>query len=170
MKLLRKLRIYLMSGLLLGTILIPVTVSAQLFEQGKNQACEALNLTNGSVVAGQGREACGTTNNNRITSVIDTVLRILSLVVGVIAVVMVIIAGLKYITSQGDSAGVSSAKNTLLYAIIGIIIVALAQFIVQFVLHRTDVSQEDGTPTSQPGDENKPPIQAPADNGGDGAP
>lgn len=159
MKLLQKLRIYLTSGLLLGILLVPATASAQLFEGGKNQACEALNLTNGETVAGQGREACGTTNNARINSVISTVLNILSLVVGVVAVVMVIIAGLKYITSQGDSASVSSAKNTLLYAVIGIIIVAMAQFIVQFVLARTDVDPNNNGGSSQQTDDNKSPEE-----------
>jgi hypothetical protein len=49
---------------------------------------------------------------------------------------MIIIGGFKYITSGGDSNNVSSAKNTILYAIIGLIIVALAQTIVRFILGR----------------------------------
>jgi hypothetical protein len=59
-----------------------------------------------------------------------------SLVVGVVAVIMIIIAGFKYITSGGDSGNVTSAKNTILYAIIGLVVVALSQFIVKFVLGR----------------------------------
>jgi hypothetical protein len=47
---------------------------------------------------------------------------------------MIIIGGLKYITSSGDSNNITSAKNTILYAIIGLVVVALAQFIVKFVL------------------------------------
>jgi hypothetical protein len=54
-----------------------------------------------------------------------------------VAVVMIIIGGLKYITSGGDSGNVTGAKNTILYAIIGLVIVALAQFIVRFVLSKT---------------------------------
>jgi hypothetical protein len=50
---------------------------------------------------------------------------------------MIIWGGLKYITSGGDSGNVTGAKNTILYAIIGLIIVALAQFIVRFVLSKT---------------------------------
>jgi hypothetical protein len=57
-------------------------------------------------------------------------------IVGVAAVIMIIIGGFRYITSSGDSASVNSAKNTILYAIIGLVIVALAQVIVRFVLNQ----------------------------------
>jgi hypothetical protein len=50
---------------------------------------------------------------------------------------MIIIGGLKYITSGGESSNVSGAKNTIIYAIVGLIVVALAQFIVHFVLANT---------------------------------
>jgi hypothetical protein len=50
---------------------------------------------------------------------------------------MIIYGGFRYITSGGDSNGVTAAKNTILYAIIGLIIVALAQIIVNFVLNKT---------------------------------
>ncbi len=49
---------------------------------------------------------------------------------------MIIVGGLKYITSGGDSGNITSAKNTILYAIVGLIVVALAQIIVRFVLQR----------------------------------
>jgi hypothetical protein len=47
---------------------------------------------------------------------------------------MIIIGGFRYITSGGKQESVTSAKNTILYAIIGLVIVALAQIIVRFVL------------------------------------
>ena len=66
------------------------------------------------------------------------VVNIFSVIVGIIAVIMIIFGGFKYITSGGDSGNVSGAKNTLIYAIVGLIIVALAQFIVKFVLNTAD--------------------------------
>jgi hypothetical protein len=48
---------------------------------------------------------------------------------------MIIWGGFKYITSGGDTGNVSGAKNTLIFAIVGLIIVALAQFVVHFVLN-----------------------------------
>jgi hypothetical protein len=49
---------------------------------------------------------------------------------------MIIYGGFRYITSGGDSGRVGNAKNTLIYAIIGLVIVALAQLIVHFVLNQ----------------------------------
>lgn len=72
----------------------------------------------------------------KIQSIVTTVVNIFSIVVGIVAVIMVIWGGFKYITSGGDQSNVTSAKQTIMYAIIGLVIVALAQFLVQFVLGR----------------------------------
>lgn len=74
------------------------------------------------------------TGTEKVNSIIKTVINLFSLIVGVVAVVMIIVGGLKYITSGGDSGNISSAKNTIIFAIIGLVVVALAQFIVRFVL------------------------------------
>ncbi len=72
--------------------------------------------------------------NGSISAIASQVVNIFSIIVGVIAVIMIIYGGFKYITSGGDSGNVSGAKNTLIYAVVGLIIVALAQFIVHVVL------------------------------------
>jgi cytochrome bd-type quinol oxidase subunit 2 len=74
-----------------------------------------------------------TTKNNKL---IRQVINIFSVIVGVTAVIMIIVGGFRYITSGGSDASVTSAKNTILYAIIGLIIVALSQLIVRFVLNK----------------------------------
>lgn len=88
-------------------------------------ACNAISNNNG----------CKSTGPS-ITGIVATLVNILSFVVGIAAVIMVIIGGFKYITSNGDSNAISSAKNTIIYAIIGLVIVAMAQFIVQFVFNK----------------------------------
>jgi len=55
-------------------------------------------------------------------------------VIGAVAVIMIIFGGFKYVISGGDSSAVTSAKNTILYAIIGLIIALLAYAIIDFVL------------------------------------
>src|SRR5690606_385058 len=55
---------------------------------------------------------------------------------GAIAVIMVIIGGFKYVVSGGDSNGIQSAKNTILYSLIGLVVAIFAQVIVSFVLAR----------------------------------
>jgi len=62
------------------------------------------------------------------------------LIVAVIAVIMIIIGGVRYITSGGDSGNVTNAKNTILYAIIGLVVVALAQILVKFVLNKVSTA------------------------------
>ncbi|MBR6134253.1 hypothetical protein IKQ38_02110 [Candidatus Saccharibacteria bacterium] len=54
--------------------------------------------------------------------------------VGIISVVMLIIGGIRYVISGGDSKKVTDAKNTIMYAIIGLIIAILAYAIVNFVI------------------------------------
>jgi len=58
------------------------------------------------------------------------------LLAGIIAVIVIIISGFKYVASGGDSGAVASAKNTLLYAIVGLVVVILAFTITQFVVGR----------------------------------
>lgn len=70
----------------------------------------------------------------QINNLIRTIINILSAVVGVVAVIMIIVGGLRYITSGGSDTSVTGAKNTILYAVIGLVVVALAQIIVRFVL------------------------------------
>ena len=93
----------------------------------KAAACEGIGLSG---------TTCGSNADNRIAKLVNTVVDILSWIVGIAAVIMVIISGFKYITSGGDTSSVASAKGTLIYAIVGLVIVALAQLIVTFVLRR----------------------------------
>ena len=71
-----------------------------------------------------------------INTIVETIINVFSIIVGVVSVIMIIYGGFRYITSGGDSGNVSGAKNTIIYAVIGLVVVALAQFIVQFVLDR----------------------------------
>lgn len=75
-----------------------------------------------------------TTSTSSFNNALSTIINIISVIVGVVAVIMIIYGGFRYITSGGTSEKVTTAKNTILYGIIGLIIVALAQVIVKFVL------------------------------------
>lgn len=69
-----------------------------------------------------------------VTDFVATIVDIISLIIGVAAIIVIIISGFKYITSGGDSSKVSSAKSTLIYALVGVAIAAVAQLLVHFVL------------------------------------
>lgn len=66
--------------------------------------------------------------------VFRTVTNVLLFIIGAIAVIMLIIGGIRYVLSGGDQAQVTSAKNTILYAIIGIVVAILAFAAVDFVI------------------------------------
>ncbi len=74
-----------------------------------------------------------TSGNSSIGKIASTIVNVFTYIVGIISVLMLIIAGFRYVTSGGESSKVSSAKNTLIYAIVGIVIVIAAQVIVSFV-------------------------------------
>lgn len=68
------------------------------------------------------------------TGVFTTISNVLLFIVGAIAVIMLIIGGLRYVVSGGDASQVQAAKNTILYALIGVIIAILAYAAVNFVV------------------------------------
>lgn len=69
-----------------------------------------------------------------LSGAIKTVTNVLLFILGAIAVIMIIIGGIKYTISNGDSGQITSAKNTILYSVIGLIVALLAFAIVDFVL------------------------------------
>jgi len=80
---------------------------------------------------------CSKTDNGiDINHVITATINLFSVIVGVVAVIMIMVSGFRYVTSGGDSSKTAAAKNTLIYALVGLVIVAFAQVIVRFVLER----------------------------------
>ena len=67
-------------------------------------------------------------------SIFNRVVNILSFVVGAVSVIMLVVGGLRYVLSAGDANAVTSAKNTILYAIVGLVIVFAARSIILFVV------------------------------------
>lgn len=66
--------------------------------------------------------------------IFQTVVNILLFLIGAIAVIMLVIGGIRYVVSGGDQAAVTGAKNTILYAIVGIVVAFLAYAAVDFVI------------------------------------
>ena len=118
-------------GLFAVPAMVPATAYAADEDVIQSGLCGGVELKfeSGDCVEGQ--------STGRLNNLIKTIINVISIVVGVVAVIMIVFGGLRYITSGGDSSNVSSAKNTIIYAIIGLVIVALAQFIVRFVLEKS---------------------------------
>ena len=73
---------------------------------------------------------------NELIVIMKLIINIISFIVGIASVVVLIIAGLKFAINGGDAQQVASARNTLIYALVGIVVTVLAQVIVVFVLNR----------------------------------
>jgi hypothetical protein len=115
----------------LSVVALPVAVPSAVLAANTNvniggSLCSGTNfdLANGS------QNACDSTKGtNNLNELLKQIINYFSIIVGVIAV-----GGLRYITSGGESSKVGSAKTTIIYALVGLVVVALAQLIVHFVL------------------------------------
>ena len=130
-KIKRFIAVSLMGLWLISPVAVPVLISST--------ALAADNIgtslcTGVGYAAGDGK-GCGNEGTGSLKIAATKIINVFSIVVGVTAVIMIIYGGFRYITSGGDSNNIGGAKNTIIYAIIGLVIVALAQFIVRFVIN-----------------------------------
>ncbi len=120
----------LLFGVLATPLLAPVAASALCDGTATIAGCTGAGVSATDPSGGSTKD----TAEERVTKIAQDVIRIFSYVVGIISVIMVIVGGFQYVTSGGDSGKVTTAKNTIMYALIGIVIVALSQIMVNFVL------------------------------------
>lgn len=111
---------------LIGTTLAPATYGLN----AKEEVCSGLDETAGTT-------GCGADTGRSVPELVGSIISILMYVVGAISVIMIIIGGVRYVLSNGDSNGVQGAKNTILYALVGLVIAIFAQVIVAFVINRS---------------------------------
>lgn len=69
-----------------------------------------------------------------LNAIIKNIVNLLLFVIGAVAVIMIVVGGIRYVTSNGESSAVTSAKNTILYAVIGLVVAVMAYAIVNFVI------------------------------------
>lgn len=105
-----------------GVALVPQTAYAEPINPA-DSIKDGVNKAGGSSAGG-----------NALNRGLRTVVNVLLFIIGAIAVVMVVIGGLRYTLSAGDASAVSAAKNTILYAIVGLVVAILAYAIVNFVV------------------------------------
>jgi hypothetical protein len=136
----KKFKSYSLSIVALLTLLAPAALPAAM--AGASSTCTGVASgiqTGANDTSTGGSVNCGSTGVDTTTvgSIAKTIVTFFSIIVGAASIIMIIYGGFRYITSGGDSGRVGNAKNTLIYAIVGLVIVALAQLIVHFVLAQT---------------------------------
>ncbi len=126
---LKRLKIGILALALSISAMLPVIaaipVNAQVSNEAKQAACEGIGATGGN---------CDNSSGASVSLLVGNVINILSWIVGIVAVFMLIIGGMKFILSSGDANGIQSARNTIIYALVGVVVAALAQVMVRFVL------------------------------------
>lgn len=81
-----------------------------------------------------GVNAIGGNESQSFETSIKTIVNILLFILGAIAVVMIVIGGVRYTTANGEASNIKAAKDTILYAVIGLIVASMAYAIVNFVV------------------------------------
>jgi uncharacterized membrane protein len=136
MELYKKSLLIISGVLMLIAFLLPATVFARQPIEIQNATCAG---SNGLITANPGNGACEKINDDATgtaNKIASDIVNLLSAIVGVLAVIMIIYAGFRYVTSGGSDEAVKGAKNTIIYAIVGLVVVALSQVIVHFALSR----------------------------------
>lgn len=136
-----KLRIMLTATLVLGISMVTVLVMATprasaattpLFPH--NELCQGVNSSDAPAICAESPDG-----TNPITGPRGVILRVANLIAfigGVFAVFVIVVSGIRYMLSSGDSARINTAKNAILYSAIGLVIIALANTIVRFIVSK----------------------------------
>ena len=117
---------------LFGLLAIPGYAGAQEFDPLK-KACDKGSAQTTALCEESGNEDDPIIGRD---GVLTTATNILSAVTGIIAVIIIIVSGIRMITSRGDPSAINSARDTIIYAAIGIVIVVMARTIVVLVADR----------------------------------
>jgi len=86
------------------------------------------------------QDTSSTPSTDPVITLIKAAIEVISWLTGAAAVILIIISGIKFATSGGDSNSVASARGTLIYALVGLLITVVAQLLIIFVLNYIQVS------------------------------
>ena len=135
----KKIIAVLISVLALGGLLAPVASATEWNETlipSNTSACDAALRENPALANDPNFNAiCGDAKSeNDARAVVKSVLSTVFIWLGIIAVIVIIIGGVLYMTAQGDTTKIATAKKAILYAVIGLIVALLSFAIVNFIL------------------------------------
>jgi len=95
---------------------------------------QAINVFQGCGGSASESSVCRASNDDNFSELIRNVINLLIFVLGIAAVIMIIVGGLRYTTSNGDASNTKAAKDTILYSIVGLVVAIMAFAIVNFVI------------------------------------
>jgi heme/copper-type cytochrome/quinol oxidase subunit 2 len=125
--------------MMLGLALMPILPANALGDNcddvsGTNlAACSACLAEDGAEWNAAGGPCTRPNGQGDATSIVQTIINVMLFIVGILSVIMIIFSGIRYITSAGDKSKTESAKNTLVYAVVGLVVAIVAFALVQWV-------------------------------------
>ena len=126
MKLRQKLSSFVATGLVLSAF-VAAAVSSPSY------AIDVFGSCGGD---GSGTAVCNASGSDSFPKFMGNIVSVLLYALGAVAVIMIVVGGFKYVTSNGDSNNIQSAKNTILYSVVGLVVAIAAQMIVTFVVSK----------------------------------
>lgn len=79
---------------------------------------------------------CKAQGTDNASSMVRVIISTLLIVLGMVSVIVIVIGGIRYATSNGDSSAIKGAKDTILYAVVGLVVAIMSYAIVNFVVNR----------------------------------
>lgn len=124
---------WLVLSLLTVFCLVAIPTTLTVAQDPLSEACDRLDGRGGDSTTCIARDNTDV-NGNPINSTLNNVIQLIIIAVGFAAVLTIIIAGFRYITSSGNPETTNAAKNAIMFAVIGLVVALVAQIIVSFVL------------------------------------
>lgn len=129
--------IILTFAFLVGMVATPLfSTAAYAAPNPLNEACRNLSDTQKAQSAACSEDGSKNPISGGTDSILYKITLIISVLAGAIAVIIMIIAGISMITAAGDSQKFGNARSTIVYAVVGLIVIVLAQAIITFVVTR----------------------------------
>lgn len=117
------------------TVSLPPIAGHAVNPSAFNEACKS-GAASDSTFCTDSRRA---TSSNPLTGsdgVIMDVVNIVALIAGAAAVIIIVLAGLRFVSSGGSSEDIAGARRTIIYALVGLVILVLARTLVAFIIGR----------------------------------
>lgn len=129
------LKLLIISAVVLNILLVTPVIS---YASPFNQACTSGSVTDGRNVGSSTLCSDNPTSNPLVgpDGLLIKVVNVVSIIAGVTAVIMIIISGMQFVLANGEAKRVESARNTIIFSVIGLIVIVLARFIIEFVVSR----------------------------------
>lgn len=116
-------RLFVSALMIAGVVALPLLAADTALASTTTTACEGVSAAGGS--------GCG---DVEFKTFLGKIVDILIFIIGAISVIMIVVGGLRYTLSGGDANSITAGKNTVIYAIIGLVVALMSYAISKFVI------------------------------------